>query len=314
MSLERQVATLDGMDPLPQPAETMTAPPPAPPAAGEGCPTPLAWAEVVQAFQELGEVREHAFSRWAVTSRRIGRGRPIYFLNHASGDGLLFALTAWLLKDEAECVVVDYPAVRNGLTAAGFLPAVVEGLEQVRSDLGHGSVNVYGATLGGLCGLEWMRQRPASVARGILQTPMFSVPWTPVERTLFALGRRLPGTLAGLPGWKGMLERNHRDWFPPFDPTRWDFLLANQGATPLRDAAVRLRAAGTPLSAETKSIAQPVLIVRTEGEGAGLTRNAETLAATLPHATTEWMHTAGHSPFLTHPHRLVKLIRAHLLE
>ncbi|WP_075096290.1 alpha/beta fold hydrolase [Planctomyces sp. SH-PL14] len=292
----------------------MTAPPPAPPAAGEGCPTPLAWAEVVQAFQELGEVREHAFSRRAVTSRRLGRGKPIYFLNHASGDGLLFALTAWLLKDEAECVVIDYPAVRSGLTAAGFLPAVVEGLEQVRSDLGHGSVNVYGATLGGLCGLEWMRQRPGSVARGILQTPMFSVPWTPMERTLFALGRRLPGTLAGLPGWKGMLERNHRDWFPPFDPTRWDFLLANQGATPLRDAAVRLRAAGTPLSAETKSIAQPVLIVRTEGEGAGLTRNAETLAATLPHATTEWMHTAGHSPFLTHPHRLVKLIRAHLLE
>lgn len=302
------------MDPLPQPAETMTAPPPAPPAAGEGCPTPLAWAEVVQAFQELGEVREHAFSRRAVTSRRLGRGKPIYFLNHASGDGLLFALTAWLLKDEAECVVIDYPAVRNELTAAGFLPAVVEGLEQVRSDLGHGSVNVYGATLGGLCGLEWMRQRPASVARGILQTPMFSVPWTPVERTLFAIGRRLPGTLAGLPGWKGMLERNHRDWFPPFDPTRWDFLLANQGATPLRDAAVRLRAAGTPLSAETKSVAQPVLIVRTEGEGAGLTRNAETLAATLPHASTEWMHTAGHSPFLTHPHRLVKLIRTHLLE
>ena len=302
------------MDPLPQPAETMTASPPAVPAAGEGCPTPLAWAEVVQAFEELGEVREHAFSRWTVTSRRLGRGKPIYFLNHASGNGLLFALTAWLLKDEAECVVVDYPAAQNGLTAPRFLSAVVEGLEQVRSDLGHGSVGVYGATLGGLCALEWMRQRPASVERGILQTPMFSIPWTPVERALFALGRRLPGTLGGLPGWKGMLERNHRDWFPPFDPTRWDFLLANQGATSIRDAAVRLRAAGTPLPVETRQVEQPVLIVRTEGEGAGLTRNAETLAAALPHATTEWMHTAGHSPFLTHPHRLVKLIRAHLLE
>lgn len=58
-----------------------------------------------------------------------------------------------------------------------------------------------------------------------------------------------------------------------------------------------------------REVHQPVLIVRTEGEGRLLTDGAEALAAGLPHARVEWLHSAGQFPHVTHPHRLVKLLR-----
>ena len=286
------------------------APPP-----GEGCPTPLAWAEVVAAFESEGRLEQVAFTAGTISARRLGTGRPIYFLNGASGDSRLFALTAWLLREEFECIVVDYPRFTHSIPARDYLPRTVDGLEALRTRLGHASAAVYGAMFGGLVAAEWLKATPAPVLScGILQTPTIATPWTWLERLLLGTGRRLPGRVTSLPGWKPLQERNHRDWFPPVDPTRWDFLLGNLSETPIRDLAIRMRSTGAAIDADLSKIRQPVLLIRTEGEGRGHTQHAEELQARLPNARTEWMHTAGHLPFLTHPHRLVKLIRGFLAE
>jgi hypothetical protein len=38
------------------------------------------------------------------------------------------------------------------------------------------------------------------------------------------------------------------------------------------------------------------------------------LASGLPCARTEFLHTTGHLPYLTHPHRIAKLTREFLLD
>jgi len=292
------------------PADAQAAAPP----PGEGCPTPLAWAEVVGAFQSEGTLEQVSFPGGTISARRIGKGPPIYFLNGASGDSRLFALTAWLLREEFECVVVEYPEFARSVSAREYLPRTIESLESLRSQLRHSSAAVYGAMFGGLVALEWLKAAPAALARAMLQTPTIATPWTWLERFLLGAGRRLPGRIASLPGWKPIQERNHRDWFPPFDPTRWNFLLDDLGETPIRDLSVRMRSTAAEIGPDLAAIRQPVLIIRTEGEGRGHTQHAEQLQARLPSARTEWMHTAGHLPFLTHPHRLVKLIRGFLAE
>jgi pimeloyl-ACP methyl ester carboxylesterase len=298
------------MDPQPAMLETTPLLPP----QGEGCPTPLAWAEVVESFLKDSNRRVVESTIGTISARSLGSGPPIYFLNGASGDSRLFALTAWLLKDQAECVIVDYPDFAKQVRPLDYIGRTVELLNALRESVRHERITLFGASFGGRVALEWMQADPVGVSRGVVQTPTFGIPWTILERAFLSIGRRMPGRVASLPAWQGIQTRNHRDWFPPFDETRWGFLLEDLGQTQIRDLSVRMRAVGAPLPLAVESIRQPLLIVRTEGEGAGHTRMAEQLQSLLPHARTEWMHTAGHLPFLTHPHRLVKIMKAFLLE
>ena len=57
------------------------------------------------------------------------------------------------------------------------------------------------------------------------------------------------------------------------------------------------------------SVTQPVLLVRTEGEGRVAARCHDELQAALPTVQSEWLHTCGQLPHLTHPHRLAKLLK-----
>ena len=308
--------TADAADSTATSQTPSSSPLPAPllPPQGEGCPAPLAWADVVTTYLQESCERTAEFDGGTISCRTIGKGPPLYFLGGASGDGRLFALTAWLLREERECVIVEYPQFERRPSSRTYVSQCVDALERLRGTLGHAHVDVFGAMFGGLVSLEWLREAPQSVTRGILQTPTLAIPWTLFERGLLSVGRSLPFEVASLPGWKPLQERNHRAWFPPFDETRWGFLLENLSRTPIRDLAVRMRATGAAISPAIESIRQPVLIVRTEGEGAGHTRRAEQLESLLLSARTEWMHTAGHLPFLTHPHRLVKVIRSFLGE
>jgi pimeloyl-ACP methyl ester carboxylesterase len=70
---------------------------------------------------------------------------------------------------------------------------------------------------------------------------------------------------------------------------------------------------GVDLRPDLPQIRQPVLLVRTEGEGAVSAACQEELAAALPHAKSEWLHTTGQLPYLTHPHRLAKLVKSFLV-
>ena len=97
-----------------------------------------------------------------------------------------------------------------------------------------------------------------------------------------------------------LLDQALAGTFPASDPVS---TLAWQAAL-IRDADLRSRLGG---------IRQPILLIETEGEGAATRACQQQLAAALPTATTEVILTTGQYPYLTHPHRLVKVLREFLL-
>jgi pimeloyl-ACP methyl ester carboxylesterase len=173
---------------------------------------------------------------------------------------------------------------------------------------------VIAAGFGSLVALHLMSIAPDDVDAAILVCGSARRRLSLVERGLLAWGRVWPGPARRIPGWLAVQQQNHRRWFPPFDATRWEFLLDNLGMTPTAQLARRMSVmGGVDLRPSLPGVRPPVLLVRTEGEGAVSAACQEELAAALPHAQSEWLHTTGQLPYLTHPHRLAKLVRSFLL-
>lgn len=285
----------------------------------ESCPQPLAWEEVLAAFREESDdwVLEHGCG--AIEGRTIGNGPPLYFLNGLLGSHETYALLAWLLRDEFRCVLFDYPAAEYRRPAPGAAGATID---DVAGDLfavadAHGDrrFDLFASGFGGLIALAALSQGGGRITRAMIHGGYAHRRLSALERLLIRLGRHCRGRLRILPALRTILRSNHLPWFPPFDQSRYDFLERNQLATPIREAACRaalLRA--TDLRPRMSGIAASILLLRTEGEGVAATACQQELEAALPRARVEWMHTTGLAPFLTHPHRVAKLVRNFLAD
>ncbi|MEX0703408.1 MAG: alpha/beta hydrolase [Planctomycetales bacterium] len=273
----------------------------------EPCPAPLAWQDVLAAFRAESEPwsleREDAF----ISGRVCGSGPPLYFLNGLIGSHESFALLVWLLRDEFRCVLYDDPPRKTGTVEDH-----VRDLCAVADAHGDGRFDVFATGFGGLVALADGEGR---IARAVIQGGYAHRRLSLMERILIRLGRWTSRPLRDVPMLRTILRANHLPWFPPFDHSRYDFFESDALATPVRDAARRANALRTcDLRPRLSAIAAPVLLVRTEGEGRAATRCQQELEAALPCARTEWMHRSGQAPFLTHPHRVAKLVREFLAQ
>lgn len=284
----------------------------APAPAGESqCPPPLAWQEVLREFHRTADAWYLDRGNYRISGRTLGSGPPLYFLNGFSGTHELYALLVWLLRDHYRCVLFDY-AVAGGCGPVA-LDRLTADLIAVADTCGDEACDLFASSLGGLVALSAMQREPGRFRRAILQGAFALRELTFAERSLIRLCRILPGKLRHLPGRRFLQRQNHLPWFPPFDTTRWEFLAANTGEVPLGSLA-RLAALvrDCDLRAVLKDVSQPALLVGTEGEGRILEHCGKVLAEGLPHARQEYLNGTGQFPFLTHPHRLAKVMRAFL--
>jgi pimeloyl-ACP methyl ester carboxylesterase len=290
---------------------------PAAPPAAEPCPTPLEWREVLVEFRAQRQSVAVQAGDVAITAATFGTGRPLYVLGPAPGTHEQFALLAWLLREDFRCVFIEYRPLPS-LTfrsSAPALPLLAADVTAIADRLGDDRFAVCSTSFGSLVALQLAVDEPDRIDAITLVCGYARREYSWFEQGLIAYGRFMPGRLSWLRGWKSLQEHNHRPWFPPFDPTRWEFLRADLASTPTSQLARRLavssRADFRPL---LPRIHAPVLLVRTEGDGQVLTACQDELEAGLPHVRSEWLHSTGHFPHLTHPHRLAKLLKAFLLD
>lgn len=277
------------------------------PATGEGCPTPLAWKQVRTEF--LNQSSEFSFHRSGLTvgGRVIGEGTPLYFLNGISATSTLFCLTTWLLRDEFRCVIIDYPP------EAKSLGQLATSLDLAADELGDEQFDLYATSFGTAVALHALASNRQQIRQAVLQGPLLQMKFSLAERLALSLLGWLPGRMEQLPFRKTVLQNNHGRWFPPFDITRWQFLMKETGNVSTRDVARRaamLR--GLDLTGQLAEIKTPALVISSEGEAARHREAAEMLARGLSEARTEEISNTGHVPFVTHPHRLAKLVRQFL--
>lgn len=279
----------------------------------EPCPTPLNWKEVVGSVFEDSQPISVPLDGGTLNVDVYGRGPAIYFLGGATGSNRLFALTAYLLRDEYTCVLLN--PVEWHKRPQAPLQQVSQGIIRLANSLGHTLLSLYGAGAGCHQALALFEQHPDRIGHLMLQSPALRQPTLYREKCLLWLGQWQKRPVAMLPGWLKIQVQNHERYFPPFDTTRFQFLLDDLGVTSIQQASYRWLAES---QADWRSLAPqircPKLVIRCEGEGATLARLCEEFTAHVPGCRIEWLHTTGHYPYLTHPHRLVKLLKQFLTE
>lgn len=278
----------------------------------EGCPAPLGWAQVLEAFY-------HQSAAWTVevdgrsfSGRTLGTGRPLYFLNGLAGTSDLFCLMVWLLRDEFRCVVFDYPT-HPGRRASLTKESLASGLIAAADQQGDRTFSIFATGFGSIVGLTALAAQPDRIDRAIFQAGFAHRHLSATERLLARIGRHAPGTLASVPFLSAFHQANHQRYFPPFDGSRWGFFDDNTGRTAIRDASERaMILASFDHRSRLADIRQPVLLIRSEHEGLIAAACNETLHSGLPNSTAEVLHSTGPLAHLTHPHRLVKLLKTFL--
>jgi pimeloyl-ACP methyl ester carboxylesterase len=283
------------------------------PPIAEGCPPPLNCRDVWAAVEREATAWRLPRPGYALRGWTLGSGPPLYFVNGFAGRASLFCLTAWLLRDRVRSVMYDVElGERAGPQSLADFSA---DLLDAATRSGDRSFAVFGATFGGTVALQAALAAPERVERLILLGVPARGTLTWVERLLAMVCLRSRRPLAKLPGRLTVQTHNHRRWFPPVDPDRWRCFLEMTGPLPAALAARQALALGQEdLRPQLAEVRQPVLLIETEGAGRRLAAAQDEVRRGLPNARVEPLHATGLHPYLTHPHRLVKLIQSRGLE
>ncbi len=284
------------------------------PPAGEACPPPLAWQEVLNAYRADSRPWELDRGPRRLTGRTWGEGPPLYLLNGFVASTELYALLIYLLRDSFRCVVFDTAATPGSRRSQPMVSDFAADVMAVADFHGDASLKLFAPTFGAVIALQAALDQPERVAGLALQHGFARrrLAWS--ERLLVGWCRGSRRSLATLPWRRRVQEFNHRRWFPPFDGTRFEFLVESTGAIPLADLAQKALAMhSVNLGDRLKEVRCPVLLLRTEGQGRLETAAHEILERGLPNARAEWLHSTGLHPYLTHPHRVAKLLKSFFL-
>lgn len=276
----------------------------------EPCPTPLLWQDIVLSFHEEMRQGPVDFAGGTVTATQFGAGLPLVFLPGSVASPRLYALTAWLLKDDRQCWLLDHPIFDQPPHEANLVEKSAKAYANVIADLFGGPVDIYASNSGVPVCLQMMLAYQEVVRKAAFQSGWVNRTFTNREKFLFKVGKKLPFSLRRLPWWVSTQVQNHRPWFPPYDETRFNFLLNETSTTLIADICERLLAsAEVDFTSPLSKIKQDVLLIKSEGDGDWILSQSKLMSTELPNSQIEELHTSGHYPYLTHPHRLVKLLR-----
>lgn len=277
---------------------------------GEACPPPLVWHEVLNAYRTESQSWELDRGTRRLAGRVWGEGPPLYLLNGFVGTAEMYALLVYLLRDTFRCVVYD---THGELGSHRLRPTISDYADDLIAAADHHqdrSFFLFAPSFGSAVAMQTALNAPSRVAGMVLQHG-FAVRRLSLSERILAWGARSSGrTLAQLPWRRRIQELNHRRWFPPFDGSRFEFLVDSTGKIVLADLAQKAQAIhAMNLQGRLADVKCPVLLIRTEGQGQLETAGHEELEQGLPNSRTEWMHSTGLHPYLTHPHKLAKLLR-----
>ncbi len=282
-------------------------PPTAVPMPNEGCPPPLRCRDVWDNVHHQATVWERTSPRGATLSGwTLGSGPTVVFIAPFGGSADLFALVAWLLRDEVRSIAVQWQDAGNTRSIADFASDVWDVLDADSSP----PISLYGTNWSGAVALEAARLRPDDTAMVFVQDGFVQRRLSIAERCLAHLTLWSRRPLADCPNRERVQMLNHRRWFPPLDPDRWACFLESTGANPVSVLARQgLACRGMDFRRPLSNWKTPTWLISTEGAGLRAHGHHAELHACLPMAKTEWMHTTGTHASFTHPHRIAKFLR-----
>jgi len=272
------------------------------------CPTPLAWEQVLDAFRSDAELWELRQGGTTIRGRTWGDGPPVYLLPGLGGTHELYALLVWLLREDFRCVVYDDFSLDRGSRQS--TATLVDNLFAVADRQGDRQFHLFAPAFASVTAFSAMLAEPNRILTAAIQGGYAHRQLSLTERLLIGVGRRLRRPLASVPFWSTLQTQNHLPWFPPIDRGRWSFFLADTGQLPVSALAERAAVLKEfDVRNRLGEVSQPVLLIRTEGEGQLAAGCQELLDQRIANTQVERLHSSGQLPYLTHPHRLAKLLK-----
>jgi pimeloyl-ACP methyl ester carboxylesterase len=296
-----------------------SAPPDAPAFAPsrQPCPAPADFREEVTRYDDHAEPAHWDGPRYRMTYRALGNGPPLIVVPGIASTYRSYALLLNRLAQRFRTVVYDYPGDhqndRANLARISH-DHLVDDLFGLIDHLNIGRVFLVGVSFGSTIVLKALRREPRRFPKAAVQGAFACRDFSRGERWALRLGGLIPGNVDRIPLRRPILTHNGKAEFPTLLEDRWKFYLEENGRTPIKSLAHRVKLLFDldlrPILAE---VTTEILLIQGNEDRIIARRYFDMLQTALPRAEGAILPTVGHQPHLTHAEALAGLIGEWLL-
>jgi 3-oxoadipate enol-lactonase len=275
------------------------------------CPAPARILSEVARYDASARVGHWNGPRYRMTYRVTGLGPPLIVVPGIASTYQIYALFLNQLE-RFRTIIYDYPGEHPGDGArlsrithdnlADDLLGLIDHLNIDRAFL-------VGLSFGSTVALKALLREPGRFPRAAVQGAFAFRRFSAAERFALTFGRLFPGTVKRLPFQRLVLTDNSRAEFPAVLQDRWPFFLEQNGATPIRSLAHRVKLlTRLDLRPILPEISTETLLIQGREDRIVPRRDFDLLESTLPKAHGIIVPTAGHMLHLTHAELEARMI------
>ena len=281
------------------------------------CPAPADFREEVKRYDEQAETGRWSGPRYRMTYRALGNGPPLIVVPGIASTYRSYALLLNRMAQRFRTVVYDYPGDhqndRANLARISH-DHLADDLFGLIDHLNIGRVFLVGVSFGSTIVLKALGREPRRFPKAAVQGAFAYRDFTRGERWALRLGRLVPGNVARLPLRRPILTHNGKAEFPALIEDRWSFYLEENGKTPIKSLAHRVKLLfDLDLRPILPEVSAQVLLIQGNEDRIVARSHFDLLQAALPRAEGAIMPTVGHQPHITHAEAMAALIGDWLL-
>jgi pimeloyl-ACP methyl ester carboxylesterase len=285
--------------------------------ARQPCPAPADFRAEVARYDDQAETGRWDGPRYRMTYRVLGNGPPLIVVPGIASTYRSYAFLINRLAERFRIVVYDYPG-EHATDAADLARTshdhLVDDLFGLIDHLKIGRVYLVGISFGSTIVLKALHREPRRFPKAAVQGAFPYRDFTRGERWALRIGGLVPGNVARLPLRRPILTHNVKSEFPALLEDRWSFYLEENGRTPIKSLAHRVRLlVDLDLRPILAGVSTEVLLIQGNEDRIVARRYFDMLQAALPRAEGAILPTVGHEPHLTHAEAMAGLIGNWLL-
>ena len=266
-------------------------------------------------WEEHSRVESFTGPRYVMHYNVLGDGRPLYVIPGICATRKLYAPLLLCLAKHFRVVIYDLPGMQPGdgadLTRLGVEDYPAD-LFALADHLGDGCFDVIGNSFGSTIAVRALVSEPRRFGRALLVCGFACRPLSWFERFLLRALRRWKGTLGSLKVMRWLSRTTHGRALQYRERALLEFLLSENGQTPVRTAAHQALAVhASDVRGLLRQVTQPVVVVHGHNDRLVTIGDGRQLAEGIPDAQFIGLSHCGHLPHLTHPEYLAELARHH---
>lgn len=276
------------------------------------CPAPADFRHELTFYDARARRGHWEGPRYRMSYRTLGQGPPLILVPGIASTYRIYALLLNRLSERFTTITYEYPGDQPGdgaKLARIDHPDLVDDLLGLVDHLKIEQAFLAGISFGSTIVLRAAHRRPRRFPRVAIVGGFSRRPIAVLERLALSLASRVPGTARRLPLRRAVLTYNSQLEFPSIIADRFPFYLEQNGLTPIKALAHRIRMlVGLDLGQILPAIASEVLLIQGNEDRIVPRRDFDLLESALRHAESVILPTVGHQVQLTHAELLARLL------